>query len=846
MIQNTKDEDTLNNSVQAFSRIITETAKLTLKSKSNQKKKPNRPWISGKLKRLEKETKLKAQYMITHQTGESRQKYFLALKRLRKERKYAKRHFRNTKIAELKGIQQKNPRQFWKILQNLKNDSTIENYSDNISPGDWYDYLTKQNHFTSDQNTSVTEELHLNLKNPTFTELDYTFKINEIKQAVGKLKNNKTPGIDCISNEMLKSCNDNILLCLTNLFNKVFTLSLYPEIWCKGHISNIHKKGSYFVPQNYRSITITSALGKLFNLTLNQRLQKFLSTNDLITPLQIGFQQDSSTVDHIFTLKTIIDKYTTSSQKLYTCFVDFQKAFDTVWHQGLLLKLTRLGINNYFYRIIQNMYSKTQLSVKVQGKLTDYFTSDVGVRQGDNLSPTLFNIFVNDIQDFMKKQNNTDPVKIGSTTLNCLLYADDVVLISRTKEGLQACINAIQKFSDQWLLKVNLSKTKVLIFNSKGLHLEDNFTYNNETIQCTNSYTYLGIDFVPSGSFKYAIENLRKKGMKAMFSLNKLLDTNIDIETVLHIYDNTIKPIITYGSEVWGITLLPNNMQNNPQCIFKSLDNNKLSQLETKFYKRILQVKRNTSTLGVRGELGRHPTSLHAIINSIKFFYTIKSKENKLVYEALKELELQKRQSTKNWLNQVQQLSSLLGVNAPVNLSKNKIKQLGHKITKQLKSTYENYWYQQLNQENSKNKNKGGNKLRTYKQLKTNFELEPYLTNIDNKEHCKLTTRLRLSCHPLNIEAMRGHEPDPAKRTCKICNLNNIEDEPHFVTICPAYNQPRDILMATITQNCPQITHLDNTNKFIWIMTNENKHICKALGKYIEEAFTIRKSAIRN
>ena len=236
--------------------------------------------------------------------------------------------------------------------------------------------------------------------------------------------------------------------------------------------------------------------------------------------------------------------------------MDFRKAFDTVWHEGLLLKLTRLGINNNFFRIIKNMYSKNKLCIKVQGQLTNSFNSNIGVRQGDNLSPTLFNIFINDLQTYIEKESETHPVQLGNTTLNCLLYADDVVLISKTKKGLQACMNAVHKFSGEWHLEINPDKTKALIFNKKGTFLQEDFTLGPETINCTNTYTYLGIDFTSSGSFKYAIENLYKKGLKALYKLNTLLDSNISIPTILHIFDHTIKPIITYGSEVWGITLL--------------------------------------------------------------------------------------------------------------------------------------------------------------------------------------------------------------------------------------------------------------------------------------------------
>ena len=139
---------------------------------------------------------------------------------------------------------------------------------------------------------------------------------------------------------------------------------------------------------NGRSLTISSCIGKLFLKILNNRLDNFRTMHNIICPEQIGFSKGSRTSDHMFVLKTLIDKHTQQGSKhLYTCFVDFRKAFDTVWHIGLLYILRNSGVSDLFYNIIKNMYENTLLSVKVNNTyLTDNFQSFVGVRQGDNLS----------------------------------------------------------------------------------------------------------------------------------------------------------------------------------------------------------------------------------------------------------------------------------------------------------------------------------------------------------------------------------------------------------------------------------------------------------------------------
>ena len=138
-------------------------------------------------------------------------------------------------------------------------------------------------------------------------------------------------------------------------------------------------------------------------------------------------------------------------------------------------------------------------------------------------------------------------------------------------------------------------------------------------------------------------------------------------------------------------------------------------------------------------------------------------------------------------------------------------------------------------------KNKGGNKLGTYNKLKQHFIIEPYLLAIEDKPTRAAYTKLRLSSHPLNIETQRGQIHDPNQRLCQMCNLNKTEDEFHFLTVCPKYTTGRDKLLNTIDMS-PRIKELSGENLAIWLLTNEEKNVCKAVGKFILESFQIRKS----
>ena len=843
-ISKSPDPETITSAVEKLNATLVKAAELSLKRKQARKnQKQRKPWMNDKIRQLEREVHRKGLKMIKYKTGEARKNFFLTLKVLRKERKYARRHFVNEQVNKLTTLKDNNPRQFWKIIQDLK-EGDKENHADLIQPGVWYNHLAKNNIKTSTDNEDRVLEDYINKsEGKHFNELDFKFKREELIDAIKKTKNNKSPGLDCISNEMIKHGSEQLHLCILSLFNKIYTVGEYPDCWSTGYVTNIHKKGSHLDPYNYRGITIMSSLGKLFNSVLTTRLQKFLDSNNIISKEQIGFTKDASTADHIFTLKTMIQKYTKGNAKLYTCFIDFRQAFDKVWHSGLFYKLSKLNINNHFLRIVQNMYSKIKLRVKVHNKLTEEFKSTVGVRQGDNLSPILFNLYINDLPSHLSKLN-ADPVTIGPSKLNCLLYADDVILLSTTKSGLQKCIDAIKSYSEQWKLEINLNKTKTLTFNKSGSFIDENFYLGQDKIESVNSYTYLGLDLDSSGTFENAISKLSEKGLKALFKLYRLTDFNYNLPTMIHIFDHTIAPILLYGAEVWGINLAKLRKKGANNNFFeKNLEGNPLTQLELKFCRRLLHVKRNTPLIGVRGELGRYPITIKAITRSIKYLNQIEKRaQGKLIKDAMQECIALENNGQTTWFSELHRFSQTLDI--PIispNNSKDQLKTFIRKTEKKLENKYDIFWHQQLNLSTSKVKNRGGNKLRTYNKIKQHFEFESYLGNIENTSHRKAVTQLRLSAHTLRIESQRGLIPDPKNRTCQQCNLNMMEDEIHFLTECPFYNQLRTQLDAKLT-HIYAYKDLSNENKLIWLLSNEDKEICKLVGKFVYDCFDLRKT----
>ena len=237
--------------------------------------------------------------------------------------------------------------------------------------------------------------------------------------------------------------------------------------------------------------------------------------------------------------------------KVYLAFIDFRKFYSRKY---LLYKMLGLNITGKFYNIIKTMYSSCQYHVKTPHGVTPAFPSDSGVRQGCNLSPTLANIFQNDIHDIF--QNDCDPVRLGDIDVNSMSWADDLVLMSTTAIGLQRCLDRIQGYCHKWSLQVNKVKTKCMIFRSRlNTTINEQFKYDGHTLENVDKYTYLGIDLSANGNYKAAIKARISKANRAAFMLRQAISTtgNVNVKLALNLYEKQIVPILTYGCAIWGV-----------------------------------------------------------------------------------------------------------------------------------------------------------------------------------------------------------------------------------------------------------------------------------------------------
>ena len=176
----------------------------------------------------------------------------------------------------------------------------------------------------------------------------------------------------------------------------------------------------------------------------------------------------------------------------YACFVDFRKAFDSVWHDGLLYKLLQYNLGGKFFSLIKSLYANSTCSVRLGSKKTRSFQYARGLHQGCFLSPLLFNLYLNDLA-FSFNNILSDPFVLpNGMKLNSLLHADALFVLSRSKVGLQNCLNTLSSYCNSWMLKINPKKTKIIIFQKCKRKCDSSFYIYDEKIDIVQNYTYLG------------------------------------------------------------------------------------------------------------------------------------------------------------------------------------------------------------------------------------------------------------------------------------------------------------------------------------------------------------------
>ena len=441
---------------------------------------------------------------------------------------------------------------------------------------------------------------------------------------------------------------------------------------------------------------------------------------------------------------------------------------------------------------IKSLYNQTYAGVKLNGHISNWFETYTGVGQGDALSPTLFNIFINDLSNELNSLNLG--VKIGDVLLCHLLYADDLTLIADNEGQLQLLLDCVHKWCEKWRMNINCLKSNVVHFRktrSAKSKSKYSFKLGDMCLNTVERYKYLGLIFDEYLTFDLEVNDLCLKGGRALAAcISRFKDLkDVGFITFTKLYNRMVNPVCDYFSALWGHTSFQ-----------------ELEKLQNRAIRYFLGLGPRTPILAMQGEMGwLSPTARHSLSIIQLWNKLVQLDHARLPYIVFSWM------STTNggWFRRRTDLFKIYDLHCyivnkeviPLSIAINKI------------TLFEN------NKWNTSMQLKP--KLRTYITFKTIYATEMYVKSLFSKAKRSILCQLRCGVLPLAIETGRYANTPVDQRLCRLCNLNQIEDESHFVCQCTLYKRMRTELYLHISSIYPTNFILLTPNEQLKVLMSE-------------------------
>jgi retron-type reverse transcriptase len=369
----------------------------------------------------------------------------------------------------------------------------------------------------------------------------------EVRGIIGTLKVKKAPGPDKIPNTALKLLPDKAVVALTAIINASLRFCHFPSRWKSANVIFIPKPGKDLLfPQNYRPISLLSNVGKVLEKVILTRLVRATNENHVLPDEQFGFRPKHSTADQLIHVTEFISQGINQNESTGAIFLDVAKAFDTVWHDGLVYKLHTAGVSLAMVKLLNSFLEDRKFHAKIGNVLSTVREIEAGVPQGSVLSPTLYAIFTADIP-------KPDETKIA-------LYADDTAILTRSEspelisEQLQRAVESLEAWFRRWRIDVNPDKSSAILFTRRRHRPDGEIVMFDRPIPWKTEARYLGITFDNHLRFNAQLEHAKIRAQMVLGQLNSLVNrrSKMSIQNKVTIYRTIVRPAMMYGSAVWG------------------------------------------------------------------------------------------------------------------------------------------------------------------------------------------------------------------------------------------------------------------------------------------------------
>ena len=466
---------------------------------------------------------------------------------------------------------------YWKIINRVMNKSRAPKVPPLILNNEFIVNCGEKakifNNFFSDQCRLITNDSIL----PTFNFLtdkridQISIRRDEIVSLVRNLNPNKASGSDGLSGQMLLLCDDSVGKPLKIIFENILLTSLYPDMWKVANVTPVFKKGDKQVHKNYRPISLLPICGKIFEKIIFNNLYRYLNGNNLITKNQSGFRPGDSTTNQLLILVDEIHQAFEhrNSLEVRAVFLDISKAFDKVWHDGLIFKLKQNGISGRLLRLFENYLQNRKQRVALNGSFSDYSKIESGVPQGSVLGPLLFLVYINDLELNIKS--------------NIKFFADDTMLFSIVQDPVVSAndlnhdLEIIYQWAHQWKMEfnpdANKQATEVLFSCKKVSPNHPQLLFNGSVVKKVDEQKHLGLILDSSLSFRKHFDEKIIKA-KRIIGIIKYLSKFLPLKTLDQMYKALVRSHLDYCDIIYHIPPAINPPPQLPtfNCLMEKLE----------------------------------------------------------------------------------------------------------------------------------------------------------------------------------------------------------------------------------------------------------------------------------
>ena len=513
-----------------------------------------------------------------------------------------------------------------------------------------------------------------------------------------------------------------------------------------------------------------------------------------------------------------------------------QKAFDRVNRDLLWHRMLQLGIKGRFLNACRSLYDGYKCAVRVQGQVSDLFEVGLGVKQGCKLSPALFATYIDSLTNEISENNLG--TKYGQETIGMLLYADDIVLIADDEEELQRELDILSQWCQKWQLSLNTDKSQILVFRNKNIPQPDiNFTCGQSILSFTDTYKYLGLCLNYNLDWEYTVKQIAASASRALglISAKSQRFGWMDNNSFTKLYNSCVRPILEYGSELWGHrTYRTINAVYNKAC------------------RVMLSVQRQAPSLALTSETGwTHPQVRQNMNRSRLWSRLIKFPAQRMAHRIFVRCNDLAENGRLNWCKRVRCLYNDINrwdfhsIETCLRLDHHYIVKT---VLNACQEKYQQEWWQSVNDDS--NRQNGGNKLRHYRLFKMTLEPEKYIYAYLNRQYRRALALFRIGIAPIAIETgryVKNQYIPPCERICPLCN-RETEDEEHVLIRCPLHHNIRVELFQTAIGVAPYFNTLSDRDKTNFLLSDPTifKETAKACNNILVNRLDILSSINSN